>query len=248
MPEEYKGKVTKSSGYTETDPREWTKEETKWVLDLKEKGFSADEIAESIGRTKTSVSIKLKRIKKKNYTYNEKHVDEKYETNNSFLEHVNPSSVLDVYAGQKSWYEGKCNCVVSNDKSPEAKTTFHLDALKFVCNQYYQGNKFDVVDLDPFGSAYDCFDLSIKMAKKGIVITFGEVGHKRWKRLDFVKRYYGIERIEDFKLDKLIQEVQKIGIRNKKELVVFEKKEWQNIARVWFEIKPMKITEQWEKL
>ena len=52
--------------------------------------------------------------------------------------------------------------------------------------------RFDLIDIDPFGSAYDCFDLSIKIAEKGLIITYGEMGHIRWKRLDYVNRIYNI--------------------------------------------------------
>ena len=106
--------------------------------------------------------------------------------------------------------------------------------------------KYDMIDLDPFGSAYDCFDLAIKMAKKGLCITLGEMGHKRWKRLDFVKWRYGINSLDDFTSDIIIKKIQEIGIRNKKILKVFAKRDWQNISRVWFVIKPYKETSQWD--
>ena len=65
--------------------------------------------------------------------------------------------------------------------------------------------------------------------------------------MDFVRTHYGIETEADFTSDFMTAQIQKIGLRNKKELVVFDKKDWQNISRVWFEIKPVKITEQWQK-
>lgn len=244
MPNEYKGDYKKSGGYTKSSPREWTPLEIEWVKELLEKGFTNKEIAESVDRTVTSVSIKTKRLSKQSRTYNAGHLDDKYQTNLEFLEHISPTKCIDVFAGQKSFYTEHCT-VVSNDKNWDCETDYHLDALKFCCLMYELGEKADVVDLDPFGSAYDCFDLAIKMATKGLVITFGELGHKRWKRLDFVRRYYGIESLEEFTLDALIAHVQSIGRRNKKELVVFAKREWRNIGRVWFEIKPLKITEQW---
>ena len=123
---------------------------------------------------------------------------------------------------------------------------YHLDALKLLCKLYCEGKTFDLIDLDPFGSAYDCFDLAIKMAKKGLVITLGELGHKRWKRLDYVERYYGITNLEDFTIDNLINHIQQLGMKNKKRLVVYEKKEWKNIGRVYFKIEPYKITKQWD--
>jgi hypothetical protein len=106
---------------------------------------------------------------------------------------------------------------------------------------YYQNEKFDLVDLDPFGSAYDCFDLAIKTAKKGLIITYGEIGHKRWKRLDFVERYYNIKNLEDFTINNLIKHTQSLGIKNKKILTPVFIKEWQNIARVYYKIDKYKV-------
>ena len=249
MPDEYKGKVTKGCGYTKNAPREWTEKEIQWVKDLIEKGYTRKQIAESIDRSETSTAIKIKRLSKKQNTYNEDHIKEKYEINKKFVEHIKAKFVCDVYAGEKSFYEGMCG-VIANDKNPDAEVPYHYDALMFCCKMYVWGgkinnNNFDMVDLDPFGSAYDCFDMAIKMAKKGLVITFGELGHKRFKRLDYVRTHYGIDSFEDFTLEKLIEHVQMIGRRNKKHLKVYAKKEWKNIGRVWFEIEPLKVTEQW---
>lgn len=244
MPDEFKGKINHGCGYTKSEPRTWTDEEIDWVRSLSSKGYSAKEIAESVGRTSTSVSIKLKRLGKKNNTYNKKHVDEKYAINNEFLEELKPSDVLDVFCGQKNFYKNYDG--ISNDIDTNIDCEYHMDAIKLCCKLYAAGEKFDLVDLDPFGSAYDCFDLAIKMAKKGLVITLGELGHKRWKRLDYVSRYYDINSIEEFTIENLIAHIQKIGLRNKKQLTVFKYKEWQNIGRVWFKIEPVKITEQWK--
>lgn len=245
MPEEYKGEVKKGGGYTKTPPRDWTEKEIEWVKNLIDKGYSAAQIAESIDRTTVATSIKIKRLGKKDKTYNVEHIAEKDKLNKEFIEHIKPSGhILDVYAGEKSIYEPHVG-VISNDKDGKCHTHYHLDALKFLCTMYAKGVKADLVDLDPFGSAYDCFDLAIKMAQKGLVVTLGELGHKRWKRLDYVGRYYGIDKLEDFTLDRLIEHIQMIGRRNKKDLVVYAKREWRNIGRVWFEIRPIKITEQW---
>ena len=73
-----------------------------------------------------------------------------------------------------------------------------MDALKLLCREYIGGKRYDLVDLDPFGSAYDCFDLACKIAKKGLCITLGEMGHKRWRRFDFIRTHYDIDCEEDF--------------------------------------------------
>lgn len=245
IPKEYLGKTTTPGGYTNTAPRKWTEEEINWCIDLKNKGFTNAEIAASVGRSEVSTQIKLKRVTKKNNTYNAAHVTEKYEINNKFIEHIKPNTVLDLYCGEKDFYKEFDR--VTNDKNEQIPATYHMDAFKCICMLYSQNKTFDLIDLDPYGSAFDSFDLAIKMAKKGLVITLGEMGHKRWKRLDYVKNTYDIERLEDFTIDNLIAYIQKIGRRNKKELIVFDCKEWRNIGRVWFEIAPYKELSQWEK-
>ena len=245
MPDNFKGEYTKECGYTATAPRRWTKQEIDWCNDALEQGYSYKDIAESIDRSETSVSIKLKRLQKPKNTYNVSHLADKLCTNHEFLRYLDPEDILDVYAGQESFY--KNYHVISNDEDEEANTTYHMDALKCLCHQYLEGEKFDLVDLDPYGSAYECFDLAIKIAKKGLSITLGELGHKRFKRLDFVRSHYGITKMEDFTSENLVKHIQQIGLQNKKLLKVWKLKNWKLISRVYFTIEEYKITEQWEK-
>ena len=122
-----------------------------------------------------------------------------------------------------------------------------IELLKLLCKLYAEGNSYDVVDLDPFGSAYDCLDLAVKMARKGLVVTLGELGHKRFGRLDYVGSHYGIESMEEFDMAHMVEHIRKIGRRNKRNLVVFAERDWRNIGRVGFLVEPLKVTEQWKK-
>lgn len=228
-----------------TSARTWTNDEVKWMQDRLAEGFSRVEVAEAMGRSEVSISIKLKRLKKTDNSYNEKHLDDKYACNDEFIKLIKPKSLLDVYAGNKFYSRYDISEYRTNDIDTEKDVDRHDDALVCVCKHYIAGRKYDIIDLDPFGSAYDCFDLAIKMAKKGIIITFGEYGHKRWKRTDFVRRYYGINDYEDICAERFIDEVQKIGIRNKKSLTPVIVRTWENICRVWFTISPLSITDQW---
>ena len=198
MPLEYRGKRKNCGGYTSTMPREWTEKEIEWLEQMIADGFSVGEIAESMGRSETIISIKKKRLTKSNRTYNSQHIDEKYTINQQFLNVIEPKTVLDLYCGTEHFYNDKNLIVTTNDLDEGIDADFHSDAFRLICSLYGEGQRFDMIDLDPFGSAYDCFDLAIKMADKGLAITLGELGHKRWKRLDFVRSHYGIESIEDF--------------------------------------------------
>ena len=245
MPEEYKGKIMPRHGGQLTNPREYTPQEIEWIKKLRSEGFTGREVAESVGRTHDAIKIKLKRLEKKNNSYNRSHYQEKYETNKKFLEAIKPKTVLDLYCGEANFY--KDYETTTNDLDPSIPADHHEEALKLLCRLYSGGVKFDLIDLDPFGSAYDCLDLAIKMANKGIAITLGELGHVRWKRLDYVRYRYNITRMEDFTIEHLVEEIQKIGLRNHKRLSVVFLKEWKNTGRVYFQIKKIKITEQWRK-
>jgi hypothetical protein len=236
MPNEYKGKLLKSGGITIHQPRKWTIEEINWCLDLKEKGYSIKEIAESIDRDLLQVQIKMKRLSKKEDSYNFKHRDDKYFHNELFLSEINPKSVLDLFSGAESFYEDKVEELETNDIEAKFNTYYNEKAEKLVCKLYYDNCKYDLIDIDPFGSAFDCFDLSIKMAKKGLIITFGEMGHLRFKRIDYVEKFYNIKSIEDFTISNLINEVVKIGLRNRKKLIPIYIRDWKNISRVYFKI------------
>jgi len=244
------GKEMAKPYYAKTTPRKWTKEEEDWALLSNSEGMSKQDIAKELGRSLVSVELKIKRLKKRtnNNRYNEQHIDDKYEANLEFEKHLKPNSkILDLYCGVNSYWKNKGEyIVITNDIDKDIIADYNLDALKLLCKLYYDGEKFDMIDLDPFGSAYECFDLALKMSNKAIVITFGEIGHKRWKRLDFVNKRYGIQNIEDFNLDNLIKQVQKMGMMNKKKLTPVITKNYKNISRVYFLIEKHTETSQWK--
>lgn len=248
MPIEYMGKCVNGKGGGNINiPRKWTKEEEEWCLKLREQGFNTKEIAESVNRELTSVSIKMKRLTKTKDTYNKGHIEDKYAANKDYFEEIKPKTILDVYCGVKSYWRNNYDVnVVTNDINKEIEADYNMDSLKLMCKMYVEGKKFDVIDLDPFGSAYFCLDLAVKMAKKGLIVTIGEMGHIRFKRFDYVKRIYGINSLEEFTSDRIIEKIQQIGLQNKKILKVHSKRDWNGISRVWFTIEPLKITEQWE--
>ena len=244
MPAEFYGDVKSGSEYVKSQPRVWTDGEVEWILDAVSNGSSVAEIADAIGRTEISVQVKLKRLSKSDDSYNDKHRQVKYLANQMFLDVVQPKSVLDVFAGN-SYYLGKVSSVTTNDKDEKFDTDYHLDALRLLCQLYVDGSKFDVIDLDPYGSSYDCFDLSIKMARKGMVVSFGEWGHKRWKRCDFVRPRYNIDDLSKFVPDAFIAEFQRIAAANHKNAIVFDVLQYGNFLRVYFKFEPLKIVEQW---
>ena len=244
------GKELKKGKYVKSTPKKWSDKEVEWAYKKRQEGYTYKEIGDALGRTETSVSIKMKRHSKNNNTYNEKHIEGKYEDNERFLKKLdNVNTLLDVYCGVNSYWinNHKELKVTTNDKNLNIKAHYHVDSLKLMCSEYLKGNKYDIIDLDPYGSAYDCFDFAIKMSKKGIIITYGEMGHKRWKRLDFVSKRYDTNNVEEFTIDKLIEKTVLIGKRNKKLLIPEIITNNKLISRVHYRIEDYKESSQWEQ-
>jgi hypothetical protein len=247
LPKEYYGEYLSGNKYIISTPRKWTKKEEDWVIMLKNKGVKNKDIAKYVDRNLVQVSIKIKRLNKANgETCNEKHREYKYKYNTMFLDLIKPKSVLDLYSGELSFYHGKVDTLVTNDKNKLFNCDYNEDANKLVCKLYYENNKYDLVDIDPFGSPYECLDLSIKMSRKGLIATIGEMGHKRFKRLDFVRTHYSINSIEEFTSSKICDEIIKIGARNKKKLIPIYIADWKGISRIYFKIEKIKVTETWD--
>jgi len=123
--------------------------------------------------------------------------------------------------------------VIDNDIKVDG-ADYKLDAFDFLYN--HRKKKYDIVDLDPFGSAYDCFDFALQIAQKGLIITFGEIVGRRFNRQDFVEHRYGINSIEEFTTNNLSLYLQQRAMIYRKILTPIIKAEMTNISRVYYKI------------
>ena len=222
------------NGVIKSIPKKWSEAEIKKMLELNRQGFGFDAIGKHLERTAYSCNRKYYKMMKKLDSYNDKHRDLKYEYNKQFLKEIDADNILDSFSGGVSWYKQNTDLkVIDNDLKVDG-ADFKLDAFDFLYQHRKQ--KFDIVDLDPFGSAFDCFDFALSIAQKGLIITFGEIVGRRFNRQDFVWHRYGIEYIEDFTTDKLSEYVEKRALMFRKKLTPIVKAEMTNISRVYYKI------------
>jgi hypothetical protein len=222
------------NGVIKSEPKGWSDEEIKKLLELKKLGFSFEQIGNIFERTAYSCNRKYYKLKKKLDTYNDKHRELKYEYNKQFLQNVDAESLLDAFSGGISWWKQNEELkVIDNDINIEG-SDYKLDAFDFLYQ--HRKKKFDIVDLDPFGSAFDCFDFALQIAQKGLIITFGEIVGRRFNRQDFVEHRYGMNYIEDFTTQKLSDYVVKRALIYRKILTPIIKAEMTNISRVYYKI------------
>lgn len=223
-------------------PKKWSENDIKDLIKYKEQWFNNNDIWLKMWRTSVSIWIKLKRLSKKDKTYNQKHILDKYSTNDLFIKEINPQSILDVFAWDMYYKKFNIKNYITNDIN-WTETDYKLDAFDFL--YLFKNKKIDIVDLDPFGSAFDCFDLSIKIAEKWLIITLWELWHRRFKRLDFVKNRYWIKDINENWILKIVDYIINRWLIYKKILTPLYIKDWNNIWRVYFKIEKYKETSQW---
>lgn len=222
-----------------TIPRKWNRYEVLWMKALIDKGYTTEDICLSMKRSEPSIRNKRKKLLKKENNYGAEHYRKKHLTNMVFLEEIEPRTILDLYNGGNPQYSQYRT--TTNDMDDSYDCDYHMDAFRLLCKLYGENRTYDFIDLDPYGSAYDCFDLAVKMSKKGLAVTFGELYNFQFRRLDFVKYRYGISSMDEFTLDNMVKKVQEIGIMNKKKLELFHVSKYANIGRAWFKIKPYKV-------
>lgn len=222
------------NGVIKSEPKYWTENEISLMLARKKEGVSFDIIGRELFRTSYSCNRKYYKLMKKQDKYNEKHRDKKYDYNHSFLNKLEVNTLLDVFSGGVSWWKKNTKLSVIDNDNTISGADFKLDAFDFLYQ--HRNKRFDVVDLDPFGSAYDCFDFALQIAEKGLIVTFGEIVGRRFNRQDFVEHRYGISYIEDFNTTNLSKYLENRALIYRKKLTPMIVAEMTNISRVYYKI------------
>ncbi len=234
--------------YTKTIPRKWSKHEEDCLKEHINNQITYSELLKKLNnRSKQSIYRKLTRFKLTLLQYNKNNVDEKIRTDKDFFDILNAKcyniNVLDAFSGNNKKYKlWGAKKVFTNDKNKKYETTFNKDSYKLLCQLNSKGdNQFDLVDIDPFGTCFDCWELAIRLAKCGVVITHGEIRQIiRFKRKDLCQRYFNKTSIEV--PEDIIKFVKWLGFRHKKKITVYKFLNWNYQARGYYLIEPIKQT------
>lgn len=152
-----------------------------------------------------------RRIEKCIYDYNYRrriksntYIDQqqvKYDADNAFAKEIEAETILDVYAGDSRKYVALKKKVITNDIDQKCNTDYHLPADRFLAQMYGEARNIDLVDLDPYGSCWDCLPLAIKLARKGLIVSYGDFSNWRYKRWEIIQHQIGCkpESIEQYK-------------------------------------------------
>ena len=218
-------------------------EKIEETIRLKSEGFSNQHIADKLGVGVTRIKDYISEYKKRENIYNQDHLEDKYGLNDDFFHLIKPKSILDVCCGQrKFWADYKkfgCN-VVSNDcmedkrAQPDKLMTFKahqlLEAYKLANTQ------FDIVDVDTYGNPADCLEAAVVVAKKGLIITFGEFKRLRYRFKNVGQKYfkekYGMKMsIEDITINDMADMIINLS---KNKFKVWKIGDWRYCDRIYF--------------
>ena len=240
FPVEKMGKYLTQTELTYSTPRKWVKEETNLLIDWYRMGYSIKDIAMALSRTPASIANKVRRVKKwiiDEYNSSEARMA-KYNCNLEFLDMIDkPKTCLDAFAGCGSYWSTNTKLKVdTNDYNEEFDTMYHMKAERLLAKLYSEEKYYDIVDIDPYGSPYLCINNAIAIARKGLILTFGEKGHIQQNRTDYVDACYGIKKIKNLNVNTLINYVKKIGNSYNKELKEVKIFESNSIWRVYFTV------------
>ena len=137
-----KDKYDFNNGGAYTKRKKWTNHEIQQLINFKKNKIPLQDIAKKLDRTEVSVSLKWKRLGKTTKRYNKNHLIQKYDTNTNFINLLQPNTVLDLYAGEYSYYtklreeliylnENTFKNIITNDKNKNfIQNDYNLDALK----------------------------------------------------------------------------------------------------------------------
>ena len=223
----------------------WTKEEDRLMLQMYEEKFTPFAIAERLGRSESAIKTRIVKVGQKNNTYNIDHIQEKYEINNDFFEEILPKTILDPFSGfNRYWYSNfsdRADLIIDNDIDKKIESMLHTTALEVLKLMESLNKKFDLVDIDPYGSPSLYIDLGIKLSKKGLILTFGDLKKMRnypIQNKDYIRNNYGLDLdISKTTLKDLVNHI--IDLADKKyskQLKVYAICNWKTCDRVYFKV------------
>ena len=125
------------------------------IISLFKQGIKMFPIAKQLNIPHFEVVRVLNGYRKKNKTYNKGRFggfENKNKLDREFVKFLTPKNILDVYAGDGKKYPR--NITTTNDIDKKYNTNYHLDAINLLSNASIEDYKFDLVDLDPYGSCW----------------------------------------------------------------------------------------------
>lgn len=215
----------------------------KRIIEMQDEGLTILAIARRLKMTEPAVRQQIKCIKLNTGTYNSDHIFEKYQSNEYFLSLIKVETVLDLFCGENNWWKNNTKLdVTSNDLNTKiVSADIHSNARELLKLFVKLNVKFDLIDIDPYGSPIAYFQDALKISNRGIIITLGD-NPTRMKRFPGkFKNYYRINYGLDMDASKvtdddLIKHFIDLAKKENKTIKLELRCQWKTASRYYFSI------------
>ena len=189
----------------------WTAEDEKKLVELRENNVKLSEIAKILGTTIASVKHKCTRLSQKTNADTHHHPAEKTRQIREVLDlitgdvrvlethagHGNLTEVYSSYAKEVVSYEiDKEKCSYVNQRGYANVVCHNKDSLKELYLSIYNNQKFNVIDIDPYGFPSRYFPNVFELIDDGYMfVTLPKYGCAQINNITklHIKSFYGFE-------------------------------------------------------
>lgn len=235
---------------------QWTKEEEELILKLRdEEKMRFKAIAERLPHVSVdAIKIKYRRLK---YDMNKDqyhHPEEKTEQVDKILKGCSKLKILETHAGWgnlTSVYSKYSKSLISleieqdrvdviNDLKLKNTTVIKCDSEKEIHRFVYEGKRFDVIDLDPYGFASRYFPHVFKLIDNGyLFLTFPKLGINRVTPLmvEHYRLFWDLDtKLPEKYLDTVVEKVKDYGLCHHKVVEMVDYIEIGRMYRIAFKV------------
>ncbi len=224
------------------------------AAEMKGKGFTFSQIAESLGTTAVSVKHKIRRLQQAQNQDRYKHTDEKLEQ----IQRTKPHSVLQVlethagFGGLTRYYSQMAYMVTSLELKQERVdaikdlglsnvSLLKTDSEREIYGFLYQNRTFDIVDVDPYGLPSRYFPHVFGLIDNGMLyLTFPVMGVAQINKItiEHYRVFWGIELADkNVYLDKIQQRLIECAFMHKRQIEFMDIQKINRIYRLAIQVK-----------
>lgn len=228
----------------------WNEETETELLRLKSQGLTSQKIAEKLGTTPSSVKHKYTRLKQRANSAEHHHPAEKAEQVDRLLAGETGLRILETHAGYGNMTRvytkyaaevtameidaGKCEAVRRAEWP--AVSVVQADSLHELHQLLYTRQRFDVVDVDPYGFPSRYFPNVLELLDNGwLFVTFPKYGCAQINRITqlHAQTFYDFQGGgNDEFLQKCLEMLKRQGMRTFREVEIVETMDLQKVYRV----------------
>lgn len=239
----------------------WTVELEQLALKLKnEDGLTYIQVAERLGTTLSSIKHKIRRLQQKQNLDKYKHTVEKSEQARKYLPHLLNPRILETHAGfggmtqfyskyghttslelKEERVEAVKNCRLPNNQ------VIQCDSEEYVYRLISRRERYDVIDLDPYGYPSRYFPHVFKLMNDGILfVTLPMIGVAQINKITIahLSSFWGVDyRDTASYLEAVIRRMTEYAFMHKKRITVLESPKFGRIYRLVIKVESVSLND-----